>query len=162
MQLSQKGILNICLENFFVLLLNLEHEGKILLPVKIGYTPLKNNVNQKQQHFQMIFLSSSVIYDKLKPIFTINISFLVDLPTLLNNSSPLILLKWLLRSQYKNGFQKLLLRANHVARKSKAAGALDPVQAATTSWMVQGVTRTMKPKDIAAMVLEALVLSLRS
>lgn len=49
-----------------------------------------------------------------------------------------------------------------MAKKSNAAGALDPVHAATTSWMVHGVTRTIKPKDIAAIVLEALVLSLRS
>ena len=36
---------------------------------------------------------------------------------------------------------------------------LVPVQAATTSWIVQGVTMTMKPKDMAAIVLDAFVLS---
>jgi hypothetical protein len=51
-----------------------------------------------------------------------------------------------------------LLNANQVAKKSRAAGARVPVQAATTSWMVQGVTRTMNPKDIAAIVLDAVVL----
>jgi hypothetical protein len=33
------------------------------------------------------------------------------------------------------------------------------VQAATTSWIVHGVTMTMKPRDMAAIVLEELVLS---
>lgn len=61
-----------------------------------------------------------------------------------------------------NGFQKLLLSANQVARKSKAGGALDPVHAATTSCIVQGVTTTMKPKDMAAIVREVVVLSRRS
>lgn len=60
------------------------------------------------------------------------------------------------------GFQKLLLSANQVARKSKAGGARDPVHAATTSCIVQGVTTTIKPKDMAAMVRDAVVLSLRS
>lgn len=39
---------------------------------------------------------------------------------------------------------------------------LVPVQAATTSWIVHGVTITMKPKDMAAIVRDALVLSLLS
>lgn len=30
----------------------------------------------------------------------------------------------------------------------------DPVQAATTSWMVHGVTITMKPRDMADIVLD--------
>lgn len=50
-----------------------------------------------------------------------------------------------------------MLNASHVAKKSKGPGALDPVQAATTSCIVQGVTSTMNPKDIAAIVLEAVV-----
>jgi hypothetical protein len=36
---------------------------------------------------------------------------------------------------------------------------LVPVQAATTSWIVHGVTMTMKPRDMAAIVLEEFVLS---
>jgi len=35
---------------------------------------------------------------------------------------------------------------------------LVPVQAATTSWIVHGVTITMNPRDMAAIVREALVL----
>lgn len=46
-------------------------------------------------------------------------------------------------------------RASHVARKSRNGGGLLPVQAATTSWIVHGVTMTMKPKLIAAIVREA-------
>lgn len=61
-----------------------------------------------------------------------------------------------------NGFQKLLLSASQVARKSKAGGALEPVHATTTSCIVQGVTTTMNPKDIAAIVRDAVVLNLRS
>ena len=38
----------------------------------------------------------------------------------------------------------------------------DPVQAATTSWMVHGVTMTMKPNDMAAMVRDADPLRRRS
>lgn len=60
------------------------------------------------------------------------------------------------------GYQKLLLKAIQVAIKSSEGGALDPVQAATTSWMVQGVTSTINPKDIAAIVREQIKLSLRS
>lgn len=59
------------------------------------------------------------------------------------------------RSQYRNGFQKLLLMAVHVTRKSRNGGTFEPVQAATTSWMVHGVTITMKPNDMAAIVREA-------
>lgn len=60
------------------------------------------------------------------------------------------------------GYQKLLLKAIQVAIKSKAGGALDPVQAATTSWIVQGVTSTINPRDMAAIVLEQTRLSFLS
>jgi hypothetical protein len=36
---------------------------------------------------------------------------------------------------------------------------LVPVHAATTSWIVHGVTMTIKPRDIAAIVLEAFILN---
>lgn len=49
-----------------------------------------------------------------------------------------------------------------MARKSSGAGARVPVQAATTSCIVHGVTSTMNPKDMAAIVLEAVVLNRRS
>jgi len=42
--------------------------------------------------------------------------------TLDSSSSLLILRKWLLSSQYRKGFQKLLLRANHVIMKSRNGG----------------------------------------
>lgn len=44
-----------------------------------------------------------------------------------------IFLKSLFNSQYRKGFQKLLLKASQVIRKSKNGGTFEFVQAATTS-----------------------------
>lgn len=75
--------------------------------------------------------------------------------TLLVSSSRPMRRKCAFSSQYKNGFQKLLLSAVHVTRKSRNGGTFEPVQAATTSCMVQGVAITMKPSDMAAIVFVA-------
>lgn len=49
----------------------------------------------------------------------------MPLLTFLNISSLLNRLKWAFSSQYKNGFQKLLLNAVHVMKKSKNGGTFN-------------------------------------